>query len=104
MGPSTAGPSQKPSAGSKGQDMRLLFKKYNDEYKAKPPKAEYLFIWKFLNDIESSEKLVHLQVRLLELLPDHISERRASHRLGDRFIQISKSLTWAQFATALAEV
>ena len=84
--------------------MRLLFKKYNDEYKAKPPKAEYLFIWKFLNDIESSEKLVHLQVRLLELLPDHISERRASHRLGDRFIQISKSLTWAQFATALAEV
>ncbi|KAK3334829.1 hypothetical protein B0H65DRAFT_583079 [Neurospora tetraspora] len=104
MGPPPAGPSQQPPVRPKVQDMKLLFKKYNDEYKAKPPKAEYLFIWKFINDIDSSEKLIHLQVRLLELLPDHISQRRASHRLGDKFIQISKALTWAQFAMALAEV
>ncbi|KAK3496661.1 uncharacterized protein B0T23DRAFT_372363 [Neurospora hispaniola] len=86
------------------QDMRLLFKKHNDAYKARPPKAEWLFIWKFINEIESPEKLKHLQERLLELLPYHISQRRASHRLGDKFIQISRSLTWGRFAKALAEV
>ncbi|KAK1776188.1 hypothetical protein QBC45DRAFT_472323 [Copromyces sp. CBS 386.78] len=101
MGPAPAGLSQHRS---KVQDMKLLFKKFNDEYKAKPPNFDYLFIWKFLSEIESSEKLIHLQERLLELLPDHISQRRASHRLGDRFIQIAKTLTWAQFARALTEV
>lgn len=104
MGPAPAGLSQQPPVRPKVQDMKLLFKKFNDEYKAKRPKFDYLFIWKFIGQIESSEKLIHLQVRLLELLPDHVSQRRASHRLGDKFIQISKTVTWAQFATALAEV
>ena len=104
MGLPTAGPSQHPPAKSKGQDLKVLFKKYNKEYKAKRPKAEYRFIWKFMGEIESSEKLIHLQVRLLELLPNHISQRRASQRLGDRFIQLSKTLTWPEFAVALSQV
>ncbi|KAK3397761.1 hypothetical protein B0T20DRAFT_230925 [Sordaria brevicollis] len=93
-----------PPALPKVQDMKTLFKQYNDEYKANPSRADYMFISRFINDIENPDKLIHLQERLLELLPGYTSRRRPAHCVGDRFIQISKMLTWGRFAAALAEV
>ncbi|KAK4230933.1 Alpha/Beta hydrolase protein [Podospora fimiseda] len=83
-----------------------LYLAYREAYKARPPRSDVAFIWRFIGKIESPEVSKHVQLSLLEALPQYVTELRWSAKQKQeprkkRHVRIAKGITWRMFKEAL---